>query len=172
MGNTITAKEADGKGYAAKLQGLIDPVNGLLTAAAKDGVGFELYLRTFPGGGAATYHKPSDPTEGESASAECVSIIEILDVNTINQQTGQYIREMQNSEITYVAINGDCISVKELAEHLFAVNEYLEGAKQIGNTLIASSGVDAEAAGILRVFLSAFEGMSKEITLLYPEVQS
>ena len=161
----LSRNRGRGKGFTEKLQKMLDPVNELLMDAAKDGVGFELYLTTFPGGDSATYH-------GESASAECVSLIEILDVNTMEPQTGRYTREMQNGEITYSAISGNLISIQELGKHLFAVNEYLEGAKSIGKTLIASPETDAEVAGILRMFLSSIDGMSNEITKVYPEVRS
>ena len=64
------------------------------------------------------------------------------------------------------------MTVQELGAHLFTVNEYLEGAKSIGKTLIASPETDAEVAGILRMFLSSIDGMSNEITKAYPEVRS
>ena len=85
---TVTTNGKGGKGYAKKLQEVLDPVNQLLDEAARKGIGFELYMRTFPGGDSASYGAPNDRSGGESASAQCVSLIEIGDVNTINQQSG------------------------------------------------------------------------------------
>lgn len=167
----LSRNRGRGKGFTEKLQSVLDPVNQLLTDAAREGLGFELYMRTFPRGDAATYHIPRDRSEGESASAGCVSLIEILDVYERDPINGACNREMQNGEITYSTISGDLISIQELGTRLFAVNEYLEGAKSIGKTLIASPETDAEVAGILRMFLSSIDGMSNEITKVYPEVR-
>lgn len=169
--NTITRNYGNGKGYTAKLQSVLDPVNQLLDEAARKGIGFELYMRTFPRGDAATYHIPRDRSEGESASAGCVSLIEILDVYERDPMSGACDREMKNGETTYSTIRGDLITVQDLSNHLFAVNEYLEGAKSVGKTLIASPETDAETAGILRMFLASMEGMSNEITTVYPDVK-
>lgn len=84
---TVTTNGKGGKGYARKLQEVLDPVNQLLDEAARKGIGFKLYMRTFPGGDSASYGAPDDRSSGEMASAECVSFIEIGDVNTINSQS-------------------------------------------------------------------------------------
>lgn len=90
---TVTTNGKGGKGYARKLQEVLDPVNQLLDEAARKGIGFELYMRTFPGGDSASYGAPTDRSGGESASAQCVSVLEIGDVNTINPQSGLTVTE-------------------------------------------------------------------------------
>ena len=160
-----------GKGYTAKLKTLLDPVNQLLTEASKSGVFFELYMDTFPGGDAATYSCPRDRSEGEAASAECVSFIEITDVYKRDPADKAYRSEIMNGEILYSTMRGDLVSVNELERSLAVVNERLEGATCIGNTLIASPKIDIETVGILRMFLSNMDDIGNEITRVYPDVK-
>jgi hypothetical protein len=73
---TVSATKNGGKGYAAKLQELFDAANQILSEAAAQGVFFELYAETFPGGDVATYSTLDDAPD-RSASADHVSFIEI-----------------------------------------------------------------------------------------------